>query len=237
MANAPAHLDDDEIERLGELLDRLAVPQGGLNMEALDGYLSALAVGPDMPPKDEWQPLVWGAQPPAFADAREADEAQRLLLGHRNACVARARFDGEDLPDSLSPLLWLPEDPDAEQPDALDVGSDWAHGFFTAVELRPEAWQAWLEAEEWIDEIFGLHEQLATGEIEPEEDGGAPTARTFKERMEVVASLPGMLADLHQYMIDAKSPKLPIKRGEEQQDRNALCACGSGKKYKKCHGA
>ena len=236
MANAPAHLDDDEIERLGELLDRLAVPQGGFNMEALDGYLSALAVSPEMLLPSEWLPLVWGGGG-AFADMAEAGEAMRLLMGHYNACVARARFDGEDLPDSLSPLLWLPEDPDAEQPDALDVGSDWAHGFFTAVELRPEAWQAWLEAEEWIDEIFGLLQQLATGDIEPEEEGGAPTVMTFKERMEVVASLPGMLADLHQYMIDAGSPKAPVKPADARQERNALCACGSGKKYKKCHGA
>ncbi len=237
MANAPSHLDDDQVERLGELLDRIGVPQGGFNMEALDGYLSALAVGPDMPPKDEWQPLIWGEQPPAFASDAERDEAQRLILGHRNACIARARFDGEDLPESLSPLLWLPEDPEAEQPDALDVGSDWAHGFFTAVELRPEAWQAWLEAEEWIDQIFSLLEQLATGEAEAEEEGGAPTPITFKERMEIVASLPGMLADLHQYMIDAGTPKEPVRRSGEEQDRNALCACGSGKKFKKCHGA
>jgi uncharacterized protein len=233
----PAHLDDDEIERLGEILDRVAVPQGGFNMEALDGFLSALAVGPDLPPKDEWMPLVWGEQPPAFADATERDEAQRLLLGHRNACIARARFEGEDLPDSLSPLLWLPEDPDAEQPDELDVGSDWAHGFFTAVELRPEQWQAWLEAEDWIDEILALLEQLATGDVEDEEEGKPAQVLSFKERMEIVASLPGMLADLHQYMIDAKTPKQPVRRDAAKQDRNAPCACGSGKKYKHCHGA
>ena len=237
MANAASHLDDDEIERLGELLDRLAVPQGGFNMEALDGYLSGLAVSPEMLLPSEWLPVVWGGGSAGFADMAEAGEALHLLMGHYNACIARARFDGEDLPDSLSPLLWLPEDPDAEQPDALDVGSDWAHGFFTAVELRPDAWQTWLEAEEWIDEIFGLLEQLATGEIAPEEEGGVATAMTFKERMEIVASLPGMLADLHQYMIDAQSPRVPVKRAGQQQERNALCACGSGKKYKKCHGA
>jgi uncharacterized protein len=235
---APAHLDDDEIEQLGELLDRLAVPQGGFNMEALDGFLSALAVGPDQPPRDEWMPVVWGEQPPAFADDAERDTALRLLLGHRNACVARARFDGEELPESLSPLLWLPEDPEAEQPDELDVGSDWAQGFFTAVELRPDAWQAWLDAEEWIDEILGLLERLASGQVEPPEDApddAAPQPVTFKERMEIVASLPGMLADLHQYMIDAKTPKVPARRAP-QPDRNALCSCGSGKKYKHCHG-
>src|SRR6478736_9126794 len=208
---APAFLDDREVERLGEILDQLAIPHGGFNMEALDGFLSALAVSPDHVPPLEWQKAVWGEQPAAFAGTDESDEAQRLLLGHWNACVARVKWQGDDLPDSLSPLLWLPEDPEAEQPDELDVGSDWAHGFFTAVELRPEAWQAWLEAEDWIDEILSLLEQLATGDVEADEEGAPATKLSFKERMEIVASLPGMLADLHQYMIDAKTPKQPVR--------------------------
>src|SRR5690606_16946294 len=43
---APAYLDDDQIERLADLLDQRAVPYKGFNLEALDGYLSALVVGP-----------------------------------------------------------------------------------------------------------------------------------------------------------------------------------------------
>ena len=29
----------------------------------------------------------------------------------------------------------------------------------------------------------------------------------------------------------------PFRRAEAKQGRNEPCACGSGKKYKKCHGA
>ena len=29
----------------------------------------------------------------------------------------------------------------------------------------------------------------------------------------------------------------PFRRAEAKQGRNDPCACGSGKKYKKCHGA
>jgi uncharacterized protein len=233
---APAHLDDSEVERLSEILDRLAVEQGGFNMEALDGFLSALAVGPESVPAQEWQPLVWGEQPAAFAGTAEADEAQRLLLGHWNACVARARWQGDDLPDELSPLLWLPEDPEAPHPDELDVGNDWAQGFFTAVDLRPEAWEAWLDTEDWIDEIFDYLERLASGVVLPEHEGDPPQKTTFTERMEIIASLPDMLADLYQYKLECQRPK-PAKRDAAKQDRNAPCNCGSGKKYKHCHGA
>ena len=45
-----------------------------------------------------------------------------------------------------------------------------------------------------------------------------------------------MLADLYQYKIECQRPK-PAKRDAAKQDRNALCSCGSGKKYKHCHGA
>ena len=113
---APSFLDDREVERLGEILDQLAIPHGGFNMEALDGFLSALAVSPEHVPPLEWQQAVWGEQPAAFAGTDESDEAQRLLLGHWNACVARVKWQGDDLPENLSPLLWLPEDPEAEQP-------------------------------------------------------------------------------------------------------------------------
>ena len=232
---APAHLDDAEVERLGEILDQLAIPHGGFNMEALDGFLSALAVSPEAVPPSEWQQVVWGEQPAGYADTDEAFEAQRLLLGHWNACVARVKWQGEDLPENLSPLLWLPENPDAEQPDELDVGNDWAQGFFAAVDLRPDAWQAWLDTQDWIDEIFEYLERLATGVVEAEHEGDPPAALSFKERMEIIASLPDMLADLHSYKLESQRPK-PAKRDPGKQDRNALCSCGSGKKYKHCHG-
>ena len=32
------------------------------------------------------------------------------------------------------------------------------------------------------------------------------------------------------------TPQLPVKREEPKVGRNDPCPCGSGKKYKKCHG-
>jgi len=230
-----AYLSDQQIDRLGDLLDQRAVPFQGFNLEALDGYLSALAVAPGegvLP--SEWMPGVWGPKPPRWDNAEEATEVMGLLIGHWNACVARAR-QGEDLPDHLSPLLWLPENPEDEQPDELDVGRDWAFGFFRGVELRGDAWDTWLDKEDWIDEIFALLEQLATGDIIPENAADPVEKISYKERLEIVASLPGMLADLHEYRIKALTPREPIRRSDTPGP-NDLCHCGSGKKYKKCHG-
>jgi uncharacterized protein len=192
-------LNDDQLERLGHLLDLRAVPFGGFNLEALDGFLSALAISPEPVAPEEWQPQVWGGTAPRWDDLAESAEVQGLLLAHWQTCVQRAQL-GEDLADDYSPLLWLPEDPLAEQPDALDIGHDWAHGFFRAVEMREAAWQDWVDSEDWIDEIFGLVQELATGLVEGEE-GDMPEPVSYRERLEIVASLPGMLADLHDHRL------------------------------------
>jgi uncharacterized protein len=232
---APAPLSDAQIEQLGDLLERRAVPFQGFNLEALDGFLSALAVGPGEVGFDEWSVPVWGPKPPRWENAAEAVEVEDLLRAHAHACVARARA-GEDPPDPLMPLLWLPGDPEGAHPDELDIGRDWAFGFFRAVELREDAWDRWLDAEDWIEEIFDLLSRLAIGEVANTEPGRAAEPVSYRERLEIVASLPGMLADLYAYRIEQLGPRAPIRR-QAVPERNAPCPCGSGRKYKKCCGS
>lgn len=233
-------LDDDQIERLAQLLEQRAVPFKGFNLEALDGYLSALVLSPEPVPPAEWQPPVWGT-PPRWRDAAERAEVEALLQAHWTLAAQRVCFDGDDLPEQLAPLLWLPEDPDAAQPDAdteddLDVGRDWAFGFFRGVEVREAAWERWLDDHEWIETIFGLLDQLASGEILAEDPTTPATPISYRQRLEIIGSLPGMLADLQHHRIDALTPREPLRR-VATPERNAPCPCGSGKKYKKCCGA
>ena len=89
----PSHLDGDQIQRLEELLDQRAVPFKGFNLEALDGFLSALAVSPSPVPAEEWAPVVWGGKLPRWDSPEEAARVQHLLAGHWNMCAARVRHD------------------------------------------------------------------------------------------------------------------------------------------------
>ncbi|MFC3552271.1 UPF0149 family protein [Lysobacter cavernae] len=232
---APTTLDDDQIERLAELLEQRAVPFKGFNLEALDGYLSALAVGPETVAFEQWQAPVWG-MPPRWKDEDERVQVEALLQGHWNMVSQRVRFGDDDLPDHLAPLLWLPEEPEAENDDELDVGRDWAFGFFRGVELNEIAWDQWLDEHEWMDEIFALLDRLASGEVLAEDPTQPATPISYRERLEIIAGLPGMLADLHHHRIEALTPREPLRRADTP-DRNAPCPCGSGKKYKKCCGA
>ena len=237
----PPHLDDDQIERLAELLDQRAVPFKGFNLEALDGFLSALVVSPSLVMPSEWQPVVWGGKAPAWADEEEAFQVQTLLMGLWNGCAERVRHDADTLPEHLAPLLWLPEDPEAAageelHEEDLDVGHDWALGFFTAVAMREAEWDQWLDENEWIEEIFDMLSQLAGGPaLESDDPSGSAEPIGYKERLSIVVSIPGMLADLNQHRIEQMTPREPIRR-EATPGRNDPCTCGSGKKYKKCCG-
>ncbi|WP_374012817.1 UPF0149 family protein [Pseudoxanthomonas koreensis] len=239
MPTPPPYLEDDQIQHLSDLLEQRAVPFKGLNLEALDGFLSALVVSPSLVMPSEWQPLVWGGQAPRWESEDEALQVQLLLMGHWNMCAARTRLDGDSLPDHLAPLLWLPEDPEltgeeALHEDELDVGRDWALGFFTAVMLREQDWDLWLDEHDWIEEIFDHLDRLASGEaINPDDPTAAATPVGYRERLAIVMDLPSMLADLNHHRVHALTPRKPIRR-EEGPGRNDPCPCGSGKKYKKC---
>ena len=239
--SAPPYLEEVRIEQLADRLDRRAVPFKGFNLEALDGFLSALAVSPSLVLPSEWQPVVWGGKPPTWDSAEEALQVQQLLLGHLNMCTARVRYDDGDLPDHLAPLMWLPEDPeltgeDALQEDELDVGADWAQGFFSAVMLREAEWDQWLDDNDWIEDIFDALDRLASGElINPEDPTAEPMPVDYRERLGIVINLPGMLADLNHHRVEALTPRTPIRR-DEGPGRNDPCPCGSGKKHKKCCG-
>ena len=242
MSTSPPYLDDAQIERLSDLLDRRAVPFRGFNLEALDGFLSALVVSPSSVPPEEWQPPVWGGTPPRWDSPGEAAEVEQLLAGHWNMCAARVRHGGDELPDHLAPLMWLPEDPEltgeeALHEDELDVGRDWALGFFEGVALREAEWDRWLDENDWMEEIFDHLDQLASGEAIDGDDPTAPaTPIGYRERLAIVVSIPGMLADLNHHRVDALTPRDPIRR-DAAPGRNDPCPCGSGRKHKKCCGA
>ena len=232
--------DDAQLERLAALLEQRAVPFKGFNLEALDGYLSALVLSPEPIAAEEWQPPIWGA-PPRWEEGERAG-IDALLDDQRHLALQRACFEGDDLPDDLAPLLWLPDDPDAladdgdEDDGELDVGRDWAFGFFRGVELRAQAWERWLDAHDWIDEIFQLLDQLASGEVLDPDPTQPATAISYRQRLDIIAALPGMLADLQRHRIAMLTPREPLRRAQAP-DRNAPCPCGSGLKYKKCCGA
>jgi hypothetical protein len=103
--------------------------------------------------------------------------------------------------------------------------------------LLPTPGEGGLDEHAWIDELLSLIDRLASGEVLDDEDPtAAPAPLGWHERIDIIAALPGMLADLHQHRIAVLTPRVPLRRADAPE-RNAPCPCGSGRKFKKCCGA
>ncbi len=198
MTNQYASLTDAQIDILAELMETKAIPNMGMNLEALDGFLTAVVLSPEPIPFEEWEPVVWGDGDPNLT-ASERSQGQELLQIHHQSVTQRVELDSDEIPEELTPLMWLPQEVDFEnaQIDELEVGADWARGFFTGVGLRESRWDEWLDEEDFLEEILTYLDQLESGEIMNPEDPTAPGEPVaFKERMEIIAALPTMMKDI-----------------------------------------
>jgi uncharacterized protein len=117
----------------------------------------------------------------------------------------------------------------------------WALGFMYAVENWPEEWTLPRdkEAAEWIDEA--LQAIVALTEDDEDEptlsvfsDDGPPSVST--ERLDAFGEAIWAVYDLRRLWRQI-GPRVETVRKAPTPGRNELCFCGSGKKYKVCHGA
>jgi preprotein translocase subunit SecA len=78
-------------------------------------------------------------------------------------------------------------------------------------------------------------EQIPSGSIAPEPTGRLSAA----EAEQLLGEMPGKQRRPQQLHTnkDDESPSKPTHRESPKVGRNDICPCGSGKKYKKCHGA
>ncbi len=134
-------LDDAELDDLDQLLQSLA-GETVMNIEAMDGYLTALVVGPPVLPRlrsADWLPAVWGgdgdgegAGPAPFASQKQRKRAALLVLRHLGAL--RRQLQGD--PANWQPVFSIAEINEREMVDA----EDWCAGFLQATAFEPEAW-------------------------------------------------------------------------------------------------
>jgi uncharacterized protein len=230
--NAPVQtrlLDDAEIARLDALLEA-ANPQESMTVEELDGFLAALACSPEPVPEAEYFPVVIGRRDDAGdADAAQAHpELARLLERHRQS-VASQLYTG----DQYAPVLAYDE-------EGVARGNDWAIGFVRGMAMRPDAWGALdddPEVAELLDPVMVL-----VGEVEPTEEGGEPPEPVRDEdRKALMDDMFGAVMDVYEYFRPQRErnlgPAKPARRTVPKVGRNDPCPCGSGRKYKQCHGA
>ena len=246
-------MSEDAIDELEQLLETRAVPHGGMSLEMLDGYLSALVVGPRLVMPSHYLPKVWG-DAPAWDSMAEASQGMSHVLALQNHIVWRVAQplpeEGDEDVMYLMPLLQLPEPVDGE--DALSdaaqgfpVGCAWATGFLEGLGEAQDDWDRWLaEDEELGDDLEDLARLSLLGADHATALGADPSdVPTAEERWEILAQVPGLLQYCNEQRLGQTygdlqdtQPMLPIRR-ELKTGRNDPCPRGSGRKFKKCCGA
>ena len=247
---APAPLGPDDFDAQDAELDVLReqdeeIPQ----WEFCEGFLAALVCSRRAIPPDEYWPVLLGDafNPVAHMEfvwrwrrrwgevAAALDEPVETLDDDRT-------YQPEVL-DTRGAVLALPEAERGEVAlaDLPSFGQVWAIGFMFAVETWPEEWQPPRDAEaaEMLDAALSAIVALS------EDDTGKPTLSMYaddgppsvsEQRLDDFGSAIWAAYDLRQLWKSLGPRVEPIRKAAEP-GRNDICPCGSGKKYKKCHGA
>ncbi len=248
---------DAELEAFDTLCRRLGGFNDRVDAEWADGYLTALAAGPRAVPVEEVIVRLAGdAFARAFADPDDESQARHALQARMR--VIANHLDPEELLDQpealrLQPLvsLWdeaareaLVQEQGVSAADAaqLNTGALWAMGFFDALEDFAADWDP--PAVGGDDEDAGVFDDLLQQVgilLLPDDhpDFKAHVERGWKDhlptREDLLDEACFAIQDLRVWWLD-HAPRPATRRVEAEPGRNDPCPCGSGLKFKKCHG-
>ncbi|HEY5366691.1 MAG TPA: UPF0149 family protein [Casimicrobiaceae bacterium] len=216
-------LNAAELERLSAALASDALPEA-LPLDAVQGAFYAMASAPAaFAPADAWLPMLLGDNV-QWQDAAQRADIESLLQRFAN----ESRRDVQESEDSLPLLLF---DDDAGKPDY----ATWCQGYLDGVDMSEPSWVAHADD----DTVRGLLlpvEVLAQSSDEPptQVDGIDDLAAFTRDAREDFA---GVLLDIRHFWFDRRTSRVPATRETPKVGRNDACPCGSGRKFKQCHGA
>ncbi|HZT68464.1 MAG TPA: UPF0149 family protein [Terriglobia bacterium] len=226
-------LSESELEDLEGFLGSEHCSDDAMNISALHGYLTALAVGPALVPPSEWLPLVWGKEEPTFDSEEEAQQILTLLMRMYNSVT-------QELEQGLrkfTPILYEDEISSGDEPYL--TAEDWCNGFSLGVGLRSNSWNRLFDDNEsmaLLVPIIAFSSADAMAGVVEEAQGAA-------DRDLLISMLPISAVALYEYWREdrRKQAKSLTSASEDirtppRVGRNDPCICGSGKKYKKCCG-
>ena len=133
-----------EAELAGLDAQLAALPaDGAMTLDGLDGYLTALLVGPPLLQSlktGDWLPAVWGGDPaPGTSEPFPSNQKKKrttvLVLRHLRSIAATLAADVR----AWEPVFSVAEAPGEGGGELADAG-DWCLGFLAATDLAPAAW-------------------------------------------------------------------------------------------------
>jgi uncharacterized protein len=232
-------LNDAELDELAELLNATPEPLTPLDVLMLDGYLAGVLVQPRVVPIDEWLPPVFDFERralPQSADAAWLARCKHLIERRRDALNAGISEDGFFDPVIVD-VEQLP--PASEYETVTSPVSrallPWAAGFQWAQECFPD-----LEA--GGDDAVGAALARIYRHLPPGDDADRQLLATLDRELPLAdldAGLEDIVAatvELWDLTAKQRFAVATLRRDAPKVGRNDPCPCGSGKKFKACHG-
>jgi uncharacterized protein len=128
---APASFTDSDFERLDAWLQKR---RGGIfDIVTLEGFLTAIVIGPNTISPMVWLPKVWGKGKPQFRDLEELNRFDSLVMGLYNEIVHHFELD----PEIFEPSFY-------ERPlndKTVIIVDQWCAGFVKGMRVDTEGWK------------------------------------------------------------------------------------------------
>lgn len=225
-------ITDADLERLDAFLASEDAPEPSMDVATLEGWLTALVIGPRPVMPSAWLPWVWdfdnGREDVIFADSERANEMLGLIMGLSNRIADVFQRD----PESFEPVFYR---------QAVWGASEWCEGFLKATQtFDAEAWTAFWVQDALKDAGDSDRVSLATPFLRLGEEAGLEITQQEGDAQRWVEAIVPSLAAIQNFWAQRrKTPDIdqaPLRRASPKVGRNDLCPCGSGKKFKKCCG-
>ena len=239
---AAAHdLVDADFVELDELLAQVPEPLEPLDVVMLDGFLAAIVVQPALIEPERWLPYVFDAGGHRWGEAEPTRQQLRAqeLIARRFAAMNRSLAEFR----SFDPLILEPEDgatAEAEGEPMLDATTrailPWVAGFEFAASIF-----AGLD-DIGDDAVAAALARLYRFLPAEGDDDQATRAIVARERPldsldDATEEIIACVADLYDLTEPMRYQVETVRRGAPKVGRNDPCSCGSGRKFKHCHGA
>lgn len=219
-------LTEAELDELEEYLLSLDELDDSMDLSMLDGFLTAIVSGQRLIPPSEWMPWVWdirkGGEDLPFKSQEEAGRILELMVRHMNGIVLTLM----QAPEQYEPLLM--ENPNDGDP--ITIIDEWCVGFVTAMALDEPGWASVPVAmRERLDKIrlYGTSEGWQRLE---------QMDLPLEQHRAIADGLAQTVRQVHTYFLEQRKSHEPARKAN-RIGPNEACTCGSGKKYKRCHGS
>ncbi len=215
-------LAETDLDRLEKYLDAPERAGATLPLDAVQGLFAAIACATPPVPREKWLPAILGDSN-APGGQEEVEQIAELLARFAED-TARQLNEGE----GFDFLLYGDENEDF---------SSWADGYLAGVDLADPPWDEAADPEDLDNMLFpflaltGQAKELAL-EAGEEWMGDEEEAQTLAQIREGLAD---HLIEVRRYWFEKSIPST-VKREGPKVGRNDPCPCGSGRKYKSCHG-